>query len=114
MSTSLAVGSGSSSLPDIPDADLGQAWAARRPRLAGLHVDTAACGRSSRAVRARIARHQAAEARRGGYVAEAAIADELREARGRLGALLGFDADDVAFTESASTAFAQLLAGCFD
>lgn len=96
--------------PEIPDAALGRAWAARRPRTTGLHVDTAACGRTSRAVRARIARHQAAKARRGGYVAEADIAEELSEARDRLGALLGFAADDVAFTESASTALAQLLA----
>ncbi|SFW75346.1 aminotransferase class V-fold PLP-dependent enzyme [Amycolatopsis australiensis] len=95
---------------EIPDEQLGRAWAERRPRTAGLHVDTAACGRTSGAVRARVARHQAAEARRGGYVAEAAIAGELREARARLGALLGFGAEDVAFTESASTALAQLLA----
>jgi pyridoxal 5-phosphate dependent beta-lyase len=61
-------------------------------------------------VRARIAAHLSAEAADGGYVAEAAVAEELRRARRMLGGLLGFDEGDVAFLESGSAALAQLLA----
>lgn len=75
-----------------------------------MHLDTAACGRTSRAVRARMSTHLDAEASDGGYVAEAAVAAELTQARSMLGSMLGFDARDVAFVESGSAALAQLLA----
>jgi pyridoxal 5-phosphate dependent beta-lyase len=73
-------------------------------------VDTASCGRTSQAVRDRIAHHLDVESREGGHVAQTAVAPELRDARRLLGSLLGFDADDLAFTESSSAALAQLLA----
>ncbi len=87
-----------------------QAWAGRREPSHVLHLDTAACGRTSRAVRARVSTHLDVEASDGGYVAEAAVATELAQARGMLGSMLGFDARDVAFVESGSAALAQLLA----
>jgi pyridoxal 5-phosphate dependent beta-lyase len=95
--------------PGLPAEDLGRDWAARRGERALLHVDTAACGRTSHAVRARIAEHLTAESDRGGYLAEGAAGDELTILRQRLGGLLGFAADEVAFLESASTAVAQLI-----
>ncbi|KDN21566.1 aminotransferase class V-fold PLP-dependent enzyme [Amycolatopsis rifamycinica] len=95
----------------LPYAELGSGWASLRVQKQKVwHMDTAACGRTSHAVRARVAEHLAQEAEEGGYVAEASIAPVFTNARARLGALLGFAAEDVAFTESASTAFVQLLA----
>lgn len=87
-----------------------QAWTVRREPSDVLHLDTAACGRTSRGVRARMSTHLDAEASDGGYVAEAVVAAELAEARSMLGSMLGFDARDVAFVESGSAALAQLLA----
>ena len=95
--------------PPLPAEDLGRDWAARRGERALLHVDTAACGRTSNAVRARIADHLAEESDRGGYIAEGAAEEELARLRQRLSGLLGFAADEVAFVESASTASAQLI-----
>ncbi|MGV9776726.1 aminotransferase class V-fold PLP-dependent enzyme [Streptosporangium sp. NPDC003464] len=95
---------------ELPHEEVGRSWAAARGPAQGLHVDTAACGRTSRAVRDRVADHLALEAGVGGYVAEAAVTEELRGARDLLGALLGFDGDDLAFVESGSAALAQLLA----
>lgn len=92
-----------------PAVDLGREWAARRPDRRLLHVDTAACGRTSDAVRARIMAHLAAESGWGGYVAERDAEAELDALRQGLGGLLGFAADDVVFVESASNAIAQLI-----
>jgi pyridoxal 5-phosphate dependent beta-lyase len=93
----------------LPHDDLGQEWAARRGTRRLLHVDTAACGRTSDAVRARIAEHLAAESDTGGYVAEGNAQDELDRLQANLADLLGFAADEIVFVESASTALAQLL-----
>ncbi|MFF1573945.1 aminotransferase class V-fold PLP-dependent enzyme [Leifsonia sp. NPDC058292] len=95
----------------LPHDDLAHAWQARRHPPALLHADSAAAGRTSRAVQTRIAEHLAEESIRGGYVAEASVADELALLRARLGSLLGgFTASDVTFTESSSNAIAQLIA----
>jgi pyridoxal 5-phosphate dependent beta-lyase len=93
----------------LPHEDLGQEWAARRGTRRLLHVDTAACGRTSAAVRDRIAGHLAAESDTGGYVAEGEARADLDRLQANLANLLGFAADEVAFLESASTALAQLL-----
>lgn len=93
----------------LPAGDLGREWAARRGGHGLVHVDTAACGRTSDAVRARIVDHLVAESVRGGYVAEGVIGEELAVLRQRLGGLLGFAAEEVAFVESASAAVAQLV-----
>ncbi len=94
---------------ELPHDDLGREWADRRGTRRLLHVDTAACGRSSDAVRARIAAHLAAEAETGGYLAEEEASDELEALKANLGGLIGFAADEVVFVESASNALAQLL-----
>ncbi|HJP75189.1 MAG TPA: aminotransferase class V-fold PLP-dependent enzyme [Pseudonocardiaceae bacterium] len=96
-------------LPTLPHEDLGQEWAARRGVRRLLHVDTAACGRSSAAVRARIAEHLIAESDTGGYVAEGEAQEELDRLQTNLANLIGFAAEDIVFLESASTALAQLL-----
>jgi pyridoxal 5-phosphate dependent beta-lyase len=93
----------------LPHEDLGREWAARRGTRRLLHVDTAACGRTSDAVRARIAEHLVAESDWGGYVAQDDAEEEIQLAQARLGELLGFAGDDVVFVESASAAVAQLL-----
>ncbi len=98
----------------LPHEEIGPRWAAARPRptSAGetpLHMDTAACGRASRAVRERIADHLALESERGGYLAQEAAAADLGEARALLGGLLGLRAADLAFVESSSAALVQLL-----
>ncbi|HEY4020351.1 MAG TPA: aminotransferase class V-fold PLP-dependent enzyme [Pseudonocardiaceae bacterium] len=95
---------------ELPHDDLGREWAARRGIRRLLHVDTAACGRTSDAVRARIAEHLADESATGGYIAADDVQEELDRLRANLGGLLGFAGDEVAFLESASTALATLLA----
>jgi pyridoxal 5-phosphate dependent beta-lyase len=93
----------------LPHDDLGLEWASRRGARRLLHVDTAACGRTSDAVRARIAEQLAAESDTGGYVAQDEASDELERLKVNLAGLIGFGADEVAFVESASTALPQLL-----
>ncbi|MFC5089909.1 aminotransferase class V-fold PLP-dependent enzyme [Amycolatopsis plumensis] len=96
---------------ELPYPELGSEWASLRfQKEEVLHLDTAACGRTSHAVQARVATYLAHEAEVGGYVAEASMASVFKNGRAGLGALIGFTAEDVAFTESASTAFVQLLA----
>jgi pyridoxal 5-phosphate dependent beta-lyase len=89
--------------------DLGREWTARRGERALLHVDTAACGRTSDAVRARIVEHLTAESDHGGYVAEGAVGEEFSLLRQRLGSLIGFAENEVALVESASNALVQLI-----
>jgi pyridoxal 5-phosphate dependent beta-lyase len=101
-----AVSNGSA---ELPHDDLATEWARRRSERKVLHTDSAAAGRTSLAVQARIAEHLAAESESGAYSAEAAVAGELSTLRAQLGGLLGFDADDIAFTESSSNALAQLI-----
>ena len=93
----------------LPHDDLGVEWAGRRGTRRLLHVDSAACGRTSDAVRARIAEQLSAESDTGGYVAQEEANDELERLRANLAGLIGFGADEVAFVESASTALTQLL-----
>jgi pyridoxal 5-phosphate dependent beta-lyase len=75
-----------------------------------LHVDTAACGRTSVATRSAIAAHLDLEAELGGYVAEAEAEGAVTTARRLLGGLLGFETDELALLDSGSAAGAQLLA----
>jgi pyridoxal 5-phosphate dependent beta-lyase len=93
----------------LPADDLGREWAARRGEPGLLHVDTAACGRTSVAVRARIMAHLTAESDRGGYIAQGEAEAEFVALRQGLGGLLGFAADEIAFVESTSNAIAQLI-----
>ena len=95
----------------LPHESVGAAWAALRSESPMLHLDTAACGRTSVATRAAITAHLELEAELGGYLAEEEAEPALTQARKRLGELLGgFDQDQVALLDSTSAAGAQLLA----
>jgi pyridoxal 5-phosphate dependent beta-lyase len=90
------------------DSDWGW-WRDRRPPATRLHLDTAAAGRSSRAVLAAAAAHAEREAQTGGYVAAAEAEPVLAEGRAALGKLLGVPADGVTFTRSGEGALGALL-----
>jgi pyridoxal 5-phosphate dependent beta-lyase len=84
-------------------------WRDRRRPAPGLHLDTAAAGRSSRATLAAAAAHAEREATVGAYVAQAEAEPLLAEGQARLAGLLGVPAAGVAFLESAETALDTLL-----
>ncbi|MEV6611171.1 aminotransferase class V-fold PLP-dependent enzyme [Kutzneria sp. NPDC051319] len=94
----------------LPHESVRAAWTALRTATPMLHLDTAACGRTSVATRAAITEHLELEAQLGGYVAEAEAEATTITARRLLGELLGFDTDEVALLDSSSAAGAQLLA----
>jgi pyridoxal 5-phosphate dependent beta-lyase len=94
----------------LPHESVRAAWTALRTETSMLHLDTAACGRTSVATRAAITGHLELEAQLGGYVAEAEAEPENTTARRLLGELLHFDTDEVALLDSGSAAGAQLLA----
>jgi len=83
--------------------------ARRGRRCAGVHTDTAACGRPSLATIDTAAHHMRREAEIGGYVAEAAVEPETDAGRALLGRLLGRAAGDVCFVESAELALHRVL-----
>lgn len=84
-------------------------FADQRPETAYVHLDAAAAGRSSRATLNAVAAHAELEATAGGYVAAAAAAPVIDQARAALAGLTGIDADGIAFTESATAALGILL-----
>jgi hercynylcysteine S-oxide lyase len=86
-----------------------QDWRGRRPAPRGIHFDTAAAGRSSRATLAATAAHAEREAVAGAYVAQSEAALVLEQGRGDLAQLLGMPSGALAFVESASAARAALL-----
>ncbi|QXG74490.1 ergothioneine biosynthesis PLP-dependent enzyme EgtE [Modestobacter sp. L9-4] len=93
----------------LPHDDLGDRWRAARPAAAGVHLDSASCGRQSEAVLDAVARHARHEAEIGGYVAQGAADGLLQQGRSVLAGLVGMAAADVAFTESATSAVRTLL-----
>jgi pyridoxal 5-phosphate dependent beta-lyase len=94
----------------LPHESVRAAWVALRTQSPMLHLDTAACGRTSVATRTAITDHLELEAQLGGYVAEAEGEPETTTARRLLGELLDFDTDEVALLDNSSSAVAQLLA----
>jgi hercynylcysteine S-oxide lyase len=84
-------------------------WRDRRPPAARLHLDSAAAGRSSRAILAATAAHAECEAETGGYVAAAEAEPVLAAGRAALGDLLGVPAAGVAFTRSGEGSLGALL-----
>lgn len=94
----------------LPHESVRTAWTALRTESPMLHVDTAACGRTSVATRKAVTEHLELEAQLGGYVAEAEAEPETETARRLLGELLGFRTDELALLDSGSAAGAQLLA----
>jgi len=84
-------------------------WRERRLPAPGLHLDTAAAGRSSLATLAAAAAHAEREATVGAYVAQAEAAPVLAEGQARLAGLLGVPAAGLAFPQSAEAALDALL-----
>jgi pyridoxal 5-phosphate dependent beta-lyase len=84
-------------------------WRDRRPSATRLHLDSAAAGRSSRAILASTAAHAEREAETGGYVAAAEAEPVLAAGRAALGDLLGVPAAGVAFTTSGESSLGTLL-----
>lgn len=88
---------------------LAEQWRAARPKVAGLHLDSAACSRQSFAVIDAAAQHARHEAEVGGYVAAEAAAPVLGAGRAVIGALTGLSAADVVFTTGSNDALDILL-----
>jgi pyridoxal 5-phosphate dependent beta-lyase len=80
-----------------------------RPATPFTHLDTAACGRSTRATLRAVASHAEREATAGAYVAAAEAEAVLVRGRADLAGLLGAEPDGIAFTESGTAALAALL-----
>jgi pyridoxal 5-phosphate dependent beta-lyase len=95
----------------LPHDSVRAAWTALRSPTPLLHLDSAACGRTTVATRAAITRHLDLEAELGGYVAEGQADGDVTEARRLLGELLGgFAQDEVALLDNSTSALGQLLA----
>ncbi len=88
---------------------LAQRWRAARPKVAGLHLDSAACSRQSFAVIDAATQHARHEAEVGGYVAAEAAAPALDAGRAAIAALTGMSASDVVFTTGSISALDALL-----
>jgi pyridoxal 5-phosphate dependent beta-lyase len=89
---------------------LGDDFAAQRRPAEGLHLDSAACGRSAVAVLDAVRDHLELEARAGGYVAQERAAPALNAGRAALAGLLGVPEAGLALTESATASFRAVLA----
>lgn len=89
---------------------LAEAWRAARPKVAGLHLDNAACSRQSFAVLDAAARHARHEAEVGGYVAAEAAQPVLDAGRAAVAALAGIPDAEVVFTTGSLHALDLLLA----
>src|SRR6478672_10184084 len=88
---------------------LADQWRTARPKVAGLHLDSAACSRQSFAVIDAAAQHARHEAEVGGYVAAEAAAPALDAGRAAIGTLTGLRGSDVAFTTGSNNALDILL-----
>jgi len=88
---------------------LAQRWRAARPKVAGLHLDSAACSRQSFAVIDAATQHARHEAEVGGYVAAEAAAPALEAGRRAVAALTGMNGSDVVFTTGSNSALDVLL-----
>src|SRR6478672_12254897 len=91
---------------------LADQWRTARPKVAGLHLDSAACSRQSFAVIDAAAQHARHEAEVGGYVAAAAAAPVLDAGRAVVAALIGTNGSDVVFTTGSTHALDLLLGSC--
>jgi hercynylcysteine S-oxide lyase len=88
---------------------LAEQWRAARPKVAGLHLDSAACSRQSFAAIDAAAQHARHEAEVGGYVAAEAADPVLAAGRAAVGALTGLSGPDVVFTTGSNNALDVLL-----
>jgi hercynylcysteine S-oxide lyase len=88
---------------------LADSWRSARPKVAGLHLDSAACSRQSFAVIDATTQHARHEAEVGGYVAADAAEPALDAGRAAIGALTGMTGQDVVFTTGSNDALDLLL-----
>jgi pyridoxal 5-phosphate dependent beta-lyase len=88
---------------------LADRWRSVRPKVAGLHLDSAACSRQSFAIIDAAAQHARHEAEVGGYVAAEAAAPALDAGRAAVGALTGMSGSDVVFTTGSNNGLDVLL-----
>lgn len=88
---------------------LGDRWRAARPKVAGLHLDSAACSRQSLAVIDAATQHTRHEAEVGCYVAAEAAEPVLDAGREAIAALAGMSDCDVFFTTGSNHALDLLL-----
>ncbi|GGC69107.1 aminotransferase class V-fold PLP-dependent enzyme [Hoyosella rhizosphaerae] len=95
----------------LPHPDVAEQFRAARSSLMGasIHLDSAAAGRMSDAVRLGISAHLDCEAQLGGYVAHEAANKIIDRGRADLGALCGLPPASIAFTESAVASLTSLL-----
>lgn len=89
---------------------IGDDFRAQRRPAEGLHLDSAACGRSAVSVLDAVKEHLELEARAGGYVAQDRAAPALNAGRAALAGLLGVPVAGLALTESATAALRAILA----
>ncbi|HVQ49238.1 MAG TPA: ergothioneine biosynthesis PLP-dependent enzyme EgtE [Mycobacterium sp.] len=88
---------------------LADQWRAARPKVAGLHLDSAACSRQSFAVIEAATQHARHEAEVGGYVAAEAAAPALDAGRAAIASLTGMSGSEVVFTTGSINALDALL-----
>jgi len=93
---------------------LAEQWRSARPKVAGLHLDSAACSRQSFAVIDAATQHAHHEAEIGAYVAAEAAAAALDAGRAAVGALTGLDGGGVVYTTGANNALDLLLSSWSD
>lgn len=89
---------------------IGGDFRAQRRPAEGLHLDSAACGRSAVSVLGAVQDHLELEARAGGYVAQERAAPALNAGRAALAGLLGVPVAGLALTESATASLRAILA----
>jgi len=91
------------------ELSLPERWRAARAKVAGLHLDSAACSRQTFAAMDAANQHARHEAEVGGYVAAQAAAPVLDAGRAAVGALTGLSGSDVVFTTGSNNALDLLL-----
>jgi selenocysteine lyase/cysteine desulfurase len=94
--------------PDHPELPRWRADTPATERL--IHLNNAGAALSPAPVRRAVSEHLELEATLGGYEAAEARAEQLRAAREAAGRLIGAAGRNIAFTQNATTAFAQAMA----
>jgi pyridoxal 5-phosphate dependent beta-lyase len=95
--------------PGVDDAAAWTWWRDERLPAAGLHLDSAAAGRSSRATLAATAAHAEREATEGAYVATVNAVPVLTAGQHALARLLGVPPAGLTFVQSAEAGLENLL-----
>ncbi|MFT4087550.1 MAG: aminotransferase class V-fold PLP-dependent enzyme [Gordonia sp. (in: high G+C Gram-positive bacteria)] len=90
-------------------SELGEQWHAARIEPSVAHLDSAAAGRSSRAVVETITEHLWREAERGAYVAAVEKRAQLDRGRRALASLIGHTAEELFYRDSARACLHALL-----